>query len=257
MIFGDDMFGDIDNLKLISIIQGVVKGYRVYYDRPSHCIVFKLSGKSRYAFEDCELELRQDEIMFIPKGRNYSVGYADEQESRYLAVNFDADIPAAQPKIWQVENKSDFVRFYTRLSRLWAMQTAANKCRCMAILCEVLSSIAEIGPRPADAGGDMAILRPALEHLELNIFDPNLKIGELHQLCGISDTYFRKLFAANFGQSPKKYVAERRVSQAKAIIASGEYNNIGEVAAMTGFEDALYFSKVFKNRYGYPPSAKQ
>ena len=251
------MFKDIENLKLISVIKGVVKGYRVYHDRPSHCIVFKLSEKSRYTFEDCEIELKQDEILFIPKGRNYTVGYADERESRYLAVNFDADISPNRPVIWKIENKVDFTRFYTKIDRLWAMHTAANKCRCMAVLCEVLGNIAEQGNRNDNSKGDMAIICPALEHLELNIFEPTLKIGELHMLCGISDTYFRKLFTACLGQSPKKYVAERRITQAKAIIDSGEYNNISDVARLTGYEDALYFSKVFKKKYVYPPSDKQ
>ncbi len=251
------MFKDIDDLKLLSIIQGVVRGYRVYHDRPSHCIVFKLSGKSRYTFEDCELELEQDEIMFIPKGRSYTVGHITEGESRYLAVNFDAQISPAAPRVRRIENKADFMQFYNRLDRLWAIQTTANRCRCMAIICELLAGFAEIEQQPAVMGGDMAILRPAVEHLEINIFDPALKIGELHLLCGISDTYFRKLFAAQFGQSPKKYVIERRIAQAKAVLESGDYNSISEVAQLTGFEDPLYFSKVFKKRYGYPPSEKQ
>ena len=251
------MIRNIDNLKLISVIKGVVKGYRVYHDRPSHCVVFKLSGKSRYTFEDCELELRQGEILFIPKGRNYTVGYADEKESHYIGVNFDADIKGARPEKWIVENRSDFTLFHTRLDRFWAVHTAANNCRCMAVLCEVLGNIAEQNDKNSETKGDIAVIRPALEHLETNIFDPALKIGDLHKLCGISDTYFRKLFAACIGQSPKKYVAERRIEQAKAIIESGEYNSINEVAKQTGFDDALYFSKVFKKRYGAPPSEKK
>ena len=100
-----------------------------------------------------------------------------------------------------------------------------------------------------------ASLEPALKFLEKHIFDPDLKIGKLHDLCGISDTYFRQLFLARFGISPKKYVIKRRLAQAKAISDSGEYDTIGEVAMMTGFEDALYFSKAFRNKYGYPPSS--
>jgi len=109
----------------------------------------------------------------------------------------------------------------------------------------------------SQTGGDMALLKPALEHLELNIFSPDLIIGELHLLCGVSDTYFRKVFISCFGKSPKKYVQERRLAQAKAVIDNGEYNNIYEVAQQVGFEDPLYFGKVFKNKYGYPPSEKK
>ncbi len=52
------------------------------------------------------------------------------------------------------------------------------------------------------------------------IFDCGLRIGRLHTLCNISDTYFRKLFIAAYGVPPKKYVSEKRLAQAAIILMS-------------------------------------
>ena len=75
-------------------------------------------------------------------------------------------------------------------------------------------------------------------------------------MCNISDTYFRKIFISVYGVSPKGYVQNKRLVQAKNILDSGEYTHIYEVAHSVGFVDALYFCKLFKNTYGYFPSKK-
>jgi AraC-like DNA-binding protein len=98
------------------------------------------------------------------------------------------------------------------------------------------------------------VIAPAVEYLKKHIYDPTLKIEKLHRLCGVSDTYFRKLFILKYGISPKNYVASKRLDHAKAMITSGDYNSVGEVALAVGFNDPLYFSKAFKRKYGISPT---
>ena len=56
----------------------------------------------------------------------------------------------------------------------------------------------------------------------------------------------------NFG-----YVKSRQ--KAKTLIEDGAFDSISKVAMSVGYEDALYFSRAFKERYGISPSnmAKQ
>ncbi len=54
--------------------------------------------------------------------------------------------------------------------------------------------------------------------------------------------------------APQKYIISKRISDAKAIMDSGEYEKVQEVAAQVGYSDPLYFSKVFKKFYGISPS---
>ena len=125
----------------------------------------------------------------------------------------------------------------------------------MALLYELLSHFADSGHK-STAARSSASIRPALKYLEEHIFDPTLRIGSLHTRCDMSDTYFRRIFLSRFGVSPKQYVTDRRLEQARAILDTGEFSTIGEVAGMVGFEDPLYFSKAFRSKYGYPPSAQ-
>ena len=96
---------------------------------------------------------------------------------------------------------------------------------------------------------------PAVDYLQDHIYDAALRIGELHTFCGVSDTYFRKLFIAHFGEGPKQYVLQLRLRRARDILAQGEYSTVTQVAKQVGFDDPLYFSKQFRAAYGCAPTA--
>jgi len=57
--------------------------------------------------------------------------------------------------------------------------------------------------------------------------------------------------------SPLEYMTNLRMKSAETLLSAmwtHEYT-ISEIAQMCGFEDALYFSRVFKKYYGCAPSS--
>lgn len=68
--------------------------------------------------------------------------------------------------------------------------------------------------------------------------------------------YLRKLFKKEVGMSPLEYMTGLRMKSAETLLTAmwaNEYT-ITEIAQMCGFEDSLYFSRVFKKYYGCAPS---
>ena len=248
------MFSNMENLKLLETYSGVSVLHRSFVDRPSHALVFKLEGESRYTFRGVPCLLRTGEVLFIPQGESYTVDAL--YHGRYCLINFAADLPDPQPRLFTPNDTDQFIRLGLRMEKFRVLDTAADRLRFHALFYEILAGLCETNPthyRPAET---MARLDPAVEHLRNHLFDPALKVGELHDLCGISDTYFRRLFQDRFGITPKKYVLSRRLSHARAMLRSGEYNSIAEVACLSGFDDPLYFSKVYRAAYGYAPSQR-
>lgn len=71
--------------------------------------------------------------------------------------------------------------------------------------------------------------------------------------------YIRKLFKSEVGVTPHEYLTEARMQLASRLILSGMSNqysrySISQIAEMCGFAEPLYFSRVFKKRYGVAPS---
>ena len=67
--------------------------------------------------------------------------------------------------------------------------------------------------------------------------------------------YLRKLFQKEIGVTPQRFLNDKRL-QTAADMLSSKYNsgNISEIAHLCGFREALYFSRMFKKKYGISPS---
>ena len=70
---------------------------------------------------------------------------------------------------------------------------------------------------------------------------------------GISRSYLFRLFQEAMNQSPKEYLLEYRIRQACQLLNRADLP-VGSIAHSVGFEDNLYFSKVFKKYKRCTPS---
>ena len=79
---------------------------------------------------------------------------------------------------------------------------------------------------------------------------------DFKQLAGdhlLSYNRFRTIFKNNTGISLQQYLINERLENAKRLIINSNLS-LKEIAAKTGFNSLFYFSKVFKNKMGYPPN---
>ena len=68
----------------------------------------------------------------------------------------------------------------------------------------------------------------------------------------MSVCWFIRCFRTQMGITPQQYLTEIRLSRAKELLAASEYP-VGEVAAMVGYGNPLYFSRIFRQRVGVSP----
>ena len=59
-------------------------------------------------------------------------------------------------------------------------------------------------------------------------------------------------FKNELNQGITSYINDLRLEKSKALL---EEHSVKEVASLVGFEDANYFSRIFKKKYGVSPSA--
>lgn len=96
------------------------------------------------------------------------------------------------------------------------------------------------------------LLQPALDYLKEN-YDQDVSVDQAARLCGISSSYFSKLFNSAMGEGLAAYVNRLRVSRAQVLLREGG-DSITAVAFQLGFEDSGYFNRVFKKVLGITPS---
>lgn len=79
-----------------------------------------------------------------------------------------------------------------------------------------------------------------------------LSIELLAKLAHTSKSNFFKLFKQEIGIAPNDYILHERIKLAKQLLRKSK--TINEVAYITGFSDANYFTKIFKKMVGITPT---
>lgn len=86
-------------------------------------------------------------------------------------------------------------------------------------------------------------------------FMEQISFAELSRSYGYHEHYVTSVFRENIGKSPSKYVLEKRMELSKKLLAQEKEVLLKDVAEAVGYEDALYFSRVFKSSVGMSPSS--
>ena len=72
---------------------------------------------------------------------------------------------------------------------------------------------------------------------------------------GCKPAYLLRLYKRMKGSTPTQEIIRLRVEKAKRLLVGHPHLEIKQVAAAVGYEDALYFSRLFKKETGVNPSA--
>ncbi len=244
-----------EDIKIVSSFHKKNKPYGKIESRLTNGLIFKEKGETNYFFEEKKLTANTGDFVFIPQGSSYENITPDSENSMYTSINFQGSFPKREIKIYSGEIFYGTSYIMQNFSELWNFGTASDKYKCLSLFYDLLSHIFNFESLESADKRKHHLISPAIEYLKSHLYSENLKIDKLHQLCGISDTYFRKIFASRFGMSPQEYVLNKRITHSKFIIESGDYDNIKEISESVGYSDPLYFSKAFKKTYGMSPSA--
>ena len=248
------MFDRIENLKIENIHRGTSKMKSSVIGRTLNTLLFRTNGCLHYHFPDRVIEVPKGNIVFVPRGSSYNT-VVTEAPCNFVSISFSAELPEnAMPFTFSLDGFHESEYLQNTLPDLWKFGSSAERYKCYSFFYNLLSYLDSLENQVSSDNYDENTILPAVSYLKSHIYDCDLKLTRLHDFCGISGTYFRKLFKARFGESPQKYVMSKRLSHAKAIIESGDFNTITEVACSVGYDDSLYFSRAFKKKYGYSPS---
>lgn len=89
------------------------------------------------------------------------------------------------------------------------------------------------------------------EYLDVN-YRKNITNQVLSRRFGFVASYLSSIFKEYMKTTPSDYLVHKRMEEAKYLLSNGEAK-IKDVAAAVGYEDPLYFSKVFKRYTGMSP----
>lgn len=96
------------------------------------------------------------------------------------------------------------------------------------------------------------IIDDAMSFFNVHYNEP-ISIDEYAHEKNVSISWFIRTFRISTGFTPMQYIISKRLQNAEMLLRNPNYN-ISEVARIVGYENALYFSRLFKKEKGISPS---
>ena len=101
---------------------------------------------------------------------------------------------------------------------------------------------------------DYDLIAPVIEHIRAHP-DVSLSLEAAALMASRSPSSVSRIFKKITGRSFKQYQVWFRLEQACGLLVSMPNRPITEIAESVGFEDSLYFSRLFNKHLGLSPSA--
>ncbi|MDE6960998.1 MAG: AraC family transcriptional regulator, partial [Lachnospiraceae bacterium] len=114
--------------------------------------------------------------------------------------------------------------------------------------------LAVFSPKPPESQNSnySPEITQALSYIKGN-YSRKISLASVSEYVGLSSGYLCRIFKEETGVSINAYINNLRMTKAGELLRD-QNSYIKEVAVSVGFEDQLYFSRLFKRYYGVTPS---
>ncbi|AZS14121.1 helix-turn-helix domain-containing protein [Paenibacillus lutimineralis] len=267
------------NVKLFGAhMQKVENGWSVPEEaHPAFELILILEGTQITLLENLKYELHQGDILLIPPGFKHINQCTDEDGLTYFIAHFNVDEPlfrqemSLNAKLFYPCGSEDNERLkagmmnWVHLAQREGEYTVADLFRIQAGLFEIFSVLAQrmsanseetVPPTAAHYA------RLIAESLKSNFNHENMKnevlrereihIEDIAASLKISPGYALEVFQKVYGISPRKYLSELKLHEAKQLIHQPDLD-ISQIASMLGYSSLAHFSRQFKRWTGMSP----
>lgn len=115
----------------------------------------------------------------------------------------------------------------------------------------IILGVREMG-EPADEKTP-SVVSDAKLYMAQNFTNPNLMLQDVAKAVGMSNSRFSTVFSQQTGQTFTEYLIYLRLNKAKEMLRTTDTRS-SQIAREVGYNDAHYFSYIFKKNAGITPS---
>lgn len=219
---------------------------------PTYELMYYIKGSTDLTFNGHRIHMNAGDMLYLPKGILNADYYVDIIEKFALYnVYFDTDEQMPQVPIHISSVTNELRDIYKKLYNEWLSKREGYYFKSIQNFYRILELIKKHRQK-YNTNARFRHLTAAEEHISRNYYKTGFKCEKLHQLSGVSYSYFNKLFNEKYGMPPVKYITRLKIKRACELLISGTFT-VTQVSEMCGFENVYYFSNVFTKNMGMPP----
>ena len=224
-------------------------------------LIYVDHGEMDVTVDDETYHMQKYDLMLYHPGQKHSLETTEDSSCSYMSIAFTMDTGIkGNLKNRVFHTRKDLYQTLTRFMKAIQEDTPLNMELAMLHLKEVLILLYQFDGEEKPAGQettlqshyDDTMLNEILVFIHNNVY-ASYTVEDLCQKCSISRSSLQALFRANLGMTPKQYISELKLNEAKKLISQHEHT-ISQVSDLLGFTSIHYFSRRFKSYFGIAPS---
>lgn len=211
-----------------------------------HFIGFLKEGRARLVSHDQTLNLKENDLFYIPKGCKYHSYWFAEDTVRFDSIGF-LYFPTATPNgytLQKIDYNEAVLAAFLPLSESKTVNAAS-----IGVLYHLLSLLEpKLSPAPGSIDG--AICEKLVLLMKQN---PHMTIPEYAAKCRISESLLYNYVKRCTGKTPNSLRQEILCDKAAELLYTTSYT-VEQICDILGFSSSAYFRKVLRQFTGKTPS---
>lgn len=214
-------------------------------------LVYCTGGEGAFRFENgAVIPYREGDLVVIPPHEVH----ANSGPEGFTNIHMTMEEPSFNYRSpFRLSDEENYFRSAFSKAKVFYMTDIKNRELVLAALGDLIIGYIVCFRSNTEFSSPVERIRNSIIH---NYANPNYALDAFIRELPFNYDYLRKLFKKEIGMSPLEYLTNLRMSSAEKLLTAMWTNDysISEIAQMCGYEDALYFSRVFKKHFGCAPS---
>ena len=238
-----------------------------YCQRPHGCVdnilFYCVQGKGYYTLDGHTFTLNPNQYVIVPATDKPLVYWSDTEDPWSIYwVHFTSDalqafnrayhiVPEQGPQYIPHNEKGIRIweEMYENLSRGYSPENLMNTNLCLYHL--IATFVFSQQQNQNSSSPEKAIIRETIDYMKNNL-DKTIRIEDFADLNKYSVSHFSKLFRLTTGMSPIEYFIHLKMQKACQLLYT-EDSRVKQIAALLGYDDPYYFSRLFKKYMNTSP----
>ena len=220
------------------------------------CIEYIVRGKGEVTVGDQSFTAVAGDTYFLPQGQLQSYRSDKKDPWEKIWVNLSGEMVEQLARLYRIENVFHFPGLDTSDLLLKFQYYASHPntehpfekytALLTSLFCRMSNHLYASSEAP------MSPLRRMLDYIDRHETDV-IRIEQLADACEKSTSQAERIFRAQMGVPPYRYVLDRKLELAKQLLRQTGMS-VRDIASYLSFEDEFYFSGLFRRKVGVSPS---
>ena len=212
-------------------------------------LIYCTSGNGRMRFEDRILDYAADDVLIIPPLLPHS--NMSEEGFTNLHINLtDSTLTHPEPSLVHADSNG-FLRSAFAAAFHYFSEGGAGFQTLLPLYGQLIVASLTLS-QPGGRHGE--VIQQIENHILQNYPDCGYDLNAYLASLPFNVEYVKKMFKKATGLTPHQYLTDKRLENAaNTLVVYCGQGSISETARLCGFSDPLYFSRMFKRKYGVSP----